>query len=90
MSKFYMTYFIHGLFPNWPFLMTGYVFNRSDTVVQAVGPSPAFATLGHGVATSNLYEVYRCTFPSHLPLLYIAASAAWCCCEAKVRVLLRA
>lgn len=70
MSKFYMTYFIHGLFPNWPFLMTGYVFNRSDTVVQAVGPSPAFATLGHGVATSNLYEVYRCTFPSHLPLLY--------------------
>lgn len=31
MGKFYMTYFIYGLFPNWPFLMTGYISSRSDT-----------------------------------------------------------
>lgn len=54
MGKFYMTYFIHGLFPNWPFLMTGYIFNRSDTGGPGGGPGLAFATLGHRVATFNL------------------------------------
>lgn len=62
MSKFYMTGILYtGLFPSWPFLITGCIFISSNISGQVMGPRHAFAV---PVIAFNLYEVYKCTFPT--------------------------